>query len=139
MNTLIAENLAKHYKRRKVVKDVSFNVNSGEIVGLLGPNGAGKTTSFYMVVGLIRAEQGRILLNGQELTNLPMHQRAHLGINYLPQEASIFRKLSVADNIMAILELRPELTVAQREQKLEHLLREFHLQHLRDEMGFSLM
>jgi lipopolysaccharide export system ATP-binding protein len=138
MNTLIAENLAKHYKRRKVVKDVSFRVKSGEIVGLLGPNGAGKTTSFYMVVGLIKAEQGRILLNDQDITNLPMHQRAKLGINYLPQEASIFRKLSVADNIMAILELRPELTLPQREQMLEHLLHEFHLHHLRDEIGFSL-
>ena len=138
MSILIAENLEKHYKHRKVVKDVSFTVHSGEIVGLLGPNGAGKTTSFYMVVGLVGVDRGRILLDDQDVTNSSMHHRARLGINYLPQEASIFRKLSVADNIMAILELRTELTPEQREQVLDNLLREFHLEHLRDEMGFSL-
>lgn len=138
MSTLIAEHLEKHYKRRKVVKDVSFTVKSGEIVGLLGPNGAGKTTSFYMVVGLIGADRGRILLDEQDITDFSMHKRARLGVNYLPQEASIFRKLSVADNIMAILELRDDLTAEQREQILDKLLREFHLQQLRDEMGFSL-
>lgn len=138
MSTLIAENLEKHYKHRKVVKNVSVTVKSGEIVGLLGPNGAGKTTSFYMVVGLIGVDRGRILLDDQDITNSSMHHRARLGINYLPQEASIFRKLNVADNIMAILELRTDLTPEQREQVLDDLLREFHLQHLRDEMGFSL-
>lgn len=138
MSTLIAEHLEKHYKHRKVVKDVSFAVNSGEIVGLLGPNGAGKTTSFYMIVGLLSVDRGRILLDDADITNTSMHHRARLGINYLPQEASIFRKLNVADNIMAILELRRELTPEQREQVLDDLLREFHLQHLRDAMGFSL-
>lgn len=138
MNTLIAEHLEKHYKHRKVVKDVSFTVKSGEIVGLLGPNGAGKTTSFYMVVGLVAADRGRILLDEQDITDFSMHKRARLGVNYLPQEASIFRKLSVADNIMAILELREDLTAEQREQILDKLLCEFHLQQLRDEMGFSL-
>jgi len=138
MSTLIVEHLEKHYKHRKVVKDVSFTVKSGEVVGLLGPNGAGKTTSFYMVVGLVGVDRGKVLLNDQDITDLSMHNRARLGINYLPQEASIFRKLSVADNIMAILELRPELTPEQREQALDKLLHEFHLQHLRDELGISL-
>jgi len=138
MNTLLAEHLEKHYKYRKVVKDVSFAVKSGEIVGLLGPNGAGKTTSFYMVVGLIGVDRGKILFNGQDVTSWSMHQRARAGISYLPQEASIFRKLSVADNIMAILELRENLTPEQREDLLENLLREFHLLHLRDELGISL-
>jgi len=138
MSTLIVEHLEKHYKHRKVVKDVSFTVKSGEVVGLLGPNGAGKTTSFYMVVGLVGVDRGKILLDDTDITSASMHHRARLGINYLPQEASIFRKLSVADNIMAILELRTELTPEQREQVLDDLLREFHLQHLRDEMGFSL-
>ena len=138
MNTLIAENLEKHYHHRKVVKNVSFTVKSGEIVGLLGPNGAGKTTSFYMVVGLIGVDHGRILLDDADVTNLSMHHRARLGINYLPQEASIFRKLSVADNIMAILELRADLTPEQREERLDNLLHEFHLQHLRDNLGYSL-
>jgi lipopolysaccharide export system ATP-binding protein len=138
MTTLIAKDLCKSYKRRKVVKNVSFTVQSAEIVGLLGPNGAGKTTSFYMVVGLVPADDGQILLDKQDLAMLPMHARAQLGISYLPQEPSVFRKLSVADNIMAILELRHDLTARQRQRKLEELLHEFHLTHLYDNLGISL-
>ena len=136
--TLAAHNLAKSYKKRSVVKDVSMHVNSGEIVGLLGPNGAGKTTCFYMIVGLIPCDQGRILLGEQDLTRLPMHQRARKGIGYLPQEASVFRKLSVAQNIMAILEIREELDKTARETILESLLEEFHITHIRDSQGMSL-
>lgn len=138
MPILTANNLSKSYRKRDVVKDVSLQLKSGEIVGLLGPNGAGKTTSFYMIVGLIPCAHGNIFIDEQEITLLPMHARARLGIGYLPQEASVFRKLSVADNIMAILELRPELTREQRQQKLDSLLDEFHITHIRDNIGMSL-
>lgn len=138
MTKLEARHLAKAYKSRRVVEDVSLSINSGEIVGLLGPNGAGKTTCFYMIVGLVKADQGNILINGQDVTRLPMHGRARQGIGYLPQEASIFRKLSVADNIMAILETRKDLNRKGREGKLDSLLREFHIHHLRDSLGMSL-
>lgn len=135
---LEARHLAKSYKSRRVVEDVSLQINSGEVVGLLGPNGAGKTTCFYMIVGLVRADHGNILINGQDVTHLPMHGRARGGIGYLPQEASIFRKLSVADNIMAILQTRKDLNQKGREGKLDSLLREFHIHHLRDSLGMSL-
>ena len=138
MSTLSAENLAKSYKGRQVVKDVSLSIDSGQIVGLLGPNGAGKTTCFYMIVGLVRADQGRISIDGQDISHLPMHGRATAGLGYLPQEASIFRKLSVRDNIMAILELRKDLSKAQREEQLEELLQEFHITHIRNSLGMSL-
>jgi len=138
MTKLEARHLAKAYKSRKVVQDVSLSISSGEVVGLLGPNGAGKTTCFYMIVGLVKADQGSILINDQDVTRLPMHGRARQGIGYLPQEASIFRKLSVADNIMAILETRPDLNRQGREGKLDSLLREFHIHHLRDSAGMSL-
>jgi len=135
---LRAENLMKSYSGRKVVKDVSLEVNQGEIVGLLGPNGAGKTTSFYMIVGLVRPDSGNICLNGKDITKLPMHSRARLGVGYLPQEASVFRKLSVKQNIYAILESRPELSRADRESKLEELLEDLHITHIRDSLGISL-
>lgn len=138
MSTLSAENLAKSYKGRQVVKDVSLSIDSGQIVGLLGPNGAGKTTCFYMIVGLVRADQGRISIDGQDISHVPMHARATAGLGYLPQEASIFRKLSVRDNIMAILELRKDLSKAQREEQLEELLQEFHITHIRNSLGMSL-
>ena len=138
MSTLAAQNLAKSFKRRNVVKNASFHINSGEVVGLLGPNGAGKTTSFYMVVGLIEADKGSIYLDEQDLTNRPMHQRARLGIGYLPQEASVFRKLSVTDNIMAILQTRRDLGPLQQEHALEELLEELHITHIRNNMGISL-
>jgi len=138
MNTLAAENLAKNYKSRPVVKDVSLAIKSGEIVGLLGPNGAGKTTSFYMLVGLINCDQGHVFLNEQEITDLPIYARARLGISYLPQEPSIFRKLSVADNILAILQLRKDLTQEQRQQKLDGLLQELHISHIHNSLGISL-
>jgi lipopolysaccharide export system ATP-binding protein len=137
MSSLIAENLAKQYNRREVVKDVNVRVNSGEVIGLLGPNGAGKTTSFYMIVGLIRCERGSIRLNEHDISRQPMHVRARLGIGYLPQEASIFRKLSVADNIMAILETR-DLDRQARHARLEELLADLHISHLRDNLGMSL-
>lgn len=138
MNTLKATKLGKRYQTRDVVKDVSLEIHTGEIVGLLGPNGAGKTTSFYMIVGLIRADRGQVFVNDQDITYLPMHMRARLGIGYLPQEASVFRKLTAAQNILAILELRKELTKAQRLLRLEELLQEFHIAHLRDVLGISL-
>ncbi len=138
MTTLEARHLAKAYKARKVVRDISVTINSGEIVGLLGPNGAGKTTSFYMIVGLVKADEGHILIDGKDITALPMHGRARQGIGYLPQEASIFRKLSVADNIMAILETRKDLNRKGRLGKLDALLREFHIHHLADTKGMSL-
>jgi lipopolysaccharide export system ATP-binding protein len=138
MNTLYANQLSKQYKSRQVVKNVSLHVKRGEIVGLLGPNGAGKTTSFYMIVGLIGCDGGNILFDDTDITTLPVHERAHLGISYLPQEASIFRKLSVADNIMAILELRKDLDKNQRNVVLNQLLEEFHITHIRDNMGMSL-
>lgn len=136
--SLQIHHLAKTYNGRKVVKDVSLQVNTGQVVGLLGPNGAGKTTSFYMIVGLIPIDNGQVVFNTQDITNMTMDQRARMGVGYLPQEASVFRRLSVAENIMAILELRSELTVTERQQKLEALLREFHISHLRDTLGVSL-
>ena len=138
MSTLKAEHLLKHYRKREVVRDVSMNVNRGEVVGLLGPNGAGKTTSFYMMVGLVPADGGRIELNGQDVTKLPVHSRARLGLGYLPQEASVFRKLTVEDNILAILETRAELSKAKREKRLDELLEELHIKHIRDVLGISL-
>ncbi|MGB5144116.1 MAG: LPS export ABC transporter ATP-binding protein [Shewanella indica] len=137
-STLTAQNLAKSYKKRNVVKDVSLSVNTGQIVGLLGPNGAGKTTTFYMVAGLVQSDKGRIFIDDDELTLDPMHLRARKGIGYLPQEASIFRKLSVHDNIMAVLQTRKELNSDEREEQLEQLLEEFHITHIRDSLGMSL-
>lgn len=138
MTTLAASNLIKTYNSRKVVDGISLSMESGSIVGLLGPNGAGKTTCFYMIVGLIHPEQGIITIDGRDVTHLPMHGRARAGIGYLPQEASIFRKLTVTDNIMAILELRKNLTASQRNQILESLLNEFHITHIRNNTGMSL-
>jgi lipopolysaccharide export system ATP-binding protein len=137
-NTLQVLHLNKKYKSREVVKDVSMQIRCGEVVGLLGPNGAGKTTSFYMIVGLIQADAGSIMLDDQDITKLPIHARAKLGISYLPQEASIFRKLTVAQNIMAILELRNDLSKAGRKLMLEQLLEEFRITHIRDSIGISL-
>ncbi|WP_298773602.1 LPS export ABC transporter ATP-binding protein [uncultured Shewanella sp.] len=136
--TLEARNLAKSYKNRAVVQNVSLKVNTGQIVGLLGPNGAGKTTTFYMVVGLVQSDKGQIYLNNEDLTSNPMHLRARKGIGYLPQEASIFRKLSVRDNIMAVLQTRSSLSQEDREEQLEHLLEEFHITHIRDSQGMAL-
>lgn len=138
MHALIASNLAKRYKSREVVKDVSLEVKSGEVVGLLGPNGAGKTTCFYMIVGLVGCDKGAITLDGQDMANYPMHQRAKMGVGYLPQEASIFRKLSVSQNILAILETRGDLDRAQQQTHLDELLRELHITHIRDNLGMSL-
>ncbi|MBB71541.1 MAG: LPS export ABC transporter ATP-binding protein [Legionellales bacterium] len=138
MHTLKANNLGKSYKNRKVVKDVSLNISSGEIVGLLGPNGAGKTTSFYMIVGLIPNEEGSVYFDDTNITHLPMHERARLGIGYLPQETSVFRRLTVEQNIMAILELRKELDNQQRLDLTDQLLHELHVSHIRDTLGMSL-
>ena len=138
MAILRASNLAKSYKQKKVVIDVSLEIRSGEIVGLLGPNWAGKTTCFYMIVGLVPADHGRITIDSRDITPLPMHGRARKGIGYLPQEASVFRKLSVRDNIMAILETRKGMARAERDSKLEELLEEFHITHIRDSMGMAL-
>ncbi len=134
---LRAENLVKSYKGRKVVNDVSVEVNRGEIVGLLGPNGAGKTTTFYMMVGLIKAESGKIFLENTEITSLPMYKRAQMGIGYLPQEASVFRKLSVEDNILSVLEFT-SLSRQQQLTKMESLLSEFGLSHVRKSKGIVL-
>ena len=138
MNTLKAKHLQKTYKSRKVVKDVSLSLTSGEIVGLLGPNGAGKTTAFYMIVGLISSEKGNILFDETEIGHFPIHERAKMGLGYLPQEASIFRKLTVEDNILAILELQETLSEHERKEKLEKLLNEFHITHIRKNVGYSL-
>lgn len=138
MSLLEAQNLAKKYKGREVVKDVSLEINSGEIVGLLGPNGAGKTTCFYMIVGLVQADKGLVKIKGQDITALPMHGRARQGIGYLPQEASIFRKLSVKDNLLAILQTRKDLSSHDATTKMEELLEEFHITHIRDSLGMSL-
>ncbi|MBS99615.1 MAG: LPS export ABC transporter ATP-binding protein [Oceanospirillaceae bacterium] len=138
MTRLEALHLAKSYKGRQVVRDVSLEIGSGQVVGLLGPNGAGKTTCFYMIVGLIKADHGQVRIDEDDITRLPMHGRARRGIGYLPQEASVFRKLSVRDNLLAILETRKELDRAQRERKLEELLEEFHITHLADNTGMSL-
>lgn len=137
-NQLVAEGLAKAYKGRKVVKNVGLTVSKGQIVGLLGPNGAGKTTSFYMIVGLVTNDSGTITLNGEDVTLEPMHVRARKGIGYLPQEASIFRKLTVYQNIMAILQTRKDLNDAQREEKLESLIEEFNIGHIKGNLGMSL-
>ncbi|MDE3954306.1 LPS export ABC transporter ATP-binding protein [Glaesserella parasuis] len=138
MPTLYAEYLAKSYKSRQVVKDVSLNIKSGEIVGLLGPNGAGKTTTFYMVVGLVRHDHGKIRIDDQDISVLPMHDRAKQGISYLPQEASIFRRLSVYDNLMAVLQIRKDLTDAERQARADELIAEFHIEHIRHSLGQSL-
>lgn len=138
MNTLTANKLSKSFKGRQVVKDVSLFVKQGEIVGLLGPNGAGKTTSFYIIVGLMPCDSGEVLLNNEDITDLPMHTRARRGIGYLPQEASVFRKLTVAQNVMAILELRKDFNAEQRQAECQKLLQELHITHLHDVMGISL-
>lgn len=138
MSLLQAEGLQKQYRKRRVVDGVSLSVNSGEVVGLLGPNGAGKTTSFYMIVGLIMADSGRVLLDGRDLTDLPMHQRARLGIGYLAQEASVFRRLTVEQNILAILETRKEISAQERRERCDRLLEEFGIAHLRESLAMSL-
>jgi lipopolysaccharide export system ATP-binding protein len=137
-STLRAVELAKSYRSRQVVRSLSLEVASGEVVGLLGPNGAGKTTAFYMIVGLVPCDGGRILLDGEDITRLPMHARARRGLGYLPQEASVFRRMTVAENIRAILETRDGLDDTQREEALERLLEELHVGHLRDHLGMSL-
>ncbi|MCB1948274.1 LPS export ABC transporter ATP-binding protein [Nitrosomonas sp.] len=137
MSILKAENLKKRYKSRTVVHDVSFSLNSGEVIGLLGPNGAGKTTCFYMIVGLVSLDHGDIYLDNLSLTQLPMHERARLGLSYLPQEASIFRRLTVEENILAILELR-RLDSDQLEQQLDTLLHDLHISHIRNNTAVSL-
>ncbi|GAF56636.1 LOW QUALITY PROTEIN: cell division transporter, ATP-binding protein FtsE [Psychrobacter sp. JCM 18901] len=134
---LTMQNLGKRYGKRWVVKDVSFSVEQGQVVGLLGPNGAGKTTSFYMVVGLVNMDKGRVTLGKMDLSKA-MHERARAGIGYLPQEASIFRKLSIEDNILAILQTRTELSKAEQQQELEKLIGEFHLEHVRKSQGMSV-
>jgi lipopolysaccharide export system ATP-binding protein len=137
-NLLRAEHLTKHYSSRRVVDDVSIEVRGGEIVGLLGPNGAGKTTCFYMIVGLVPVDRGRIVLDGADVTLLPMHKRARFGVGYLPQEPSVFRQLTAADNIRAILETRGDLTPEQRRDTLEELLRDLQISDRRDTLGISL-
>jgi lipopolysaccharide export system ATP-binding protein len=138
MTALRAIGLAKSYRSRQVVRDLSIEVANGEVVGLLGPNGAGKTTAFYMIVGLVPCDAGRIHLGETDLTTLPMHRRARLGLGYLPQEASVFRRLSVENNVMAILETRDDLDRAAREQRLEELLEELRIGHVRRSLGLSL-
>ena len=138
MAQLTASNLAKAYRGREVVQDVSLSLSSGQVVGLLGPNGAGKTTCFYMIIGIIRADRGTITVDGEDITRLSMHERARRGIGYLPQEASIFRKLTVGDNILAILETRADLNRAQRLERRDQLLEEFHMSHLSDSLGQAL-
>jgi lipopolysaccharide export system ATP-binding protein len=138
VSLLSAEHLAKSYKSRQVVRDLSLQVNAGEVVGLLGPNGAGKTTAFYMIVGLVECDGGTIRLDDRDITRLPMHRRAQLGIGYLPQEASVFRRLSVEDNILAILETRADLDAAGRESRMEELLEELRIGHVRRSTGMAL-
>jgi lipopolysaccharide export system ATP-binding protein len=135
---LAARSLRKKYRAREVVKDFSLELRQGEVVGLLGPNGAGKTTCFYMIVGLVPADGGAIVLDGTDITALPMHARARRGVGYLPQEPSVFRRLSVADNVMAVLELRQDLTPQQREAELQALLDELQVAHVADQLGASL-
>jgi lipopolysaccharide export system ATP-binding protein len=137
-NALIAKGLVKRYKERTVIADLSIRVEPGEIVGLLGPNGAGKTTAFYLLTGLIYPDDGTIQLANQDITHLPIHKRATLGLNYLPQEASIFRKLTVSENILAILELRDDLSKSQRQERLQQLLNEFRIAQLSDTLGIHL-
>ena len=138
MSRLLVTALAKRYRARQVVKELSIEVASGEVVGLLGPNGAGKTTAFYMIVGLVPCDQGTIMIDEQDVSKMPVHRRARLGLGYLPQEASVFRKLSVEDNIRAILETRGELNRDRRTQLLEELLEELHIGHIRQSLGQSL-
>ncbi len=138
MDTLAVKHLAKRYRSRQVVSEVSLTVKSGEVVGLLGPNGAGKTTSFYMIVGLVPCDAGSIHLNEHDITTDPIHQRARMGIAYLPQEASVFRKLSVADNIRAIIEIQPDIGEGEAQLLLDELLEELHIGHIRDNLGMSL-
>ncbi len=138
MAQLLAHEMVKRYRQRVVVDAASLNVRSGEVVGLLGPNGAGKTTSFYMLVGLIHCDEGRVLLDERDLTHLPMHARARLGVSYLPQEPSVFRRLSVLDNVLAILETRRDLPRAERRAQAEALLHELHVGHLQNSLGLSL-
>ncbi|MBR7887967.1 LPS export ABC transporter ATP-binding protein [Marinomonas sp. A79] len=138
MAILEAKHLAKSYKKRQVVKDVSISVESGQAVGLLGPNGAGKTTCFYMIVGMVTNDAGGIFIDGQDITRDAMHVRAQKGVGYLPQEASIFRKMSVEDNILAILETRKELSKKQQQDRMEDLLEEFHITHIRSNLGMAL-
>lgn len=138
MTRLAVAHLAKRYGRRQIITDLSLDVSGGEVVGLLGPNGAGKTTAFYMIVGLVPADAGHIRLGDVDLTHFPMHRRARLGIGYLPQEASVFRKLSVQDNVLAILETRADLDRAGREQRLEEILDELRIAHVRESLGLSL-
>jgi lipopolysaccharide export system ATP-binding protein len=137
MSELIVENLRKSYKTRTVVQDISLQIKSGEVVGLLGPNGAGKTTSFYMMVGLVSLDSGRILLDGKDLSRMPIHMRARMGLSYLPQEPSIFRKLTVSENILAVLQLQ-EMTEEEMDEQLESLLEELHITHIRDSAAVSL-
>jgi len=138
MTILTAHQLIKTYNKRNVVNGVSLHVSTGEVVGLLGPNGAGKTTSFYMMVGLIKADHGSITLDNKDITHYPMHLRALHGIGYLPQEPSVFRKLSVKDNLQAVLQIRADLSLDQQEQVIEDLLHEFHIGHLRNQIALSL-
>lgn len=138
MTRLAVEKIKKSFKSRDVVNDLSLHINRGECVGLLGPNGAGKTTCFYMIVGLQSCDSGKILLNDKNVTKLAMHKRARLGIGYLPQEASVFRKMSVANNILSVLQLRSDITNQKRQEILENLLSEFNLGHLRKNLGMSL-
>ena len=138
MSILKATDIRKSYKMLDVVKGISFEINSGEVVGLLGPNGAGKTTAFYIIVGLITSDNGSVFLDDRDITDLSMHQRADLGLGYLPQEASIFRKLTVEENILSILEYQKDLNQSEREQKLNHLLEELHIDHVRNSLGINL-
>lgn len=137
MSELVVENLRKSYKSRTVVQDISLSIKSGEVVGLLGPNGAGKTTSFYMIVGLVALDDGKITLDGKDLSHMPIHMRARMGLSYLPQEPSIFRKLTVTENILAVLELQ-DMTEDAMDEKLESLLEELHITHIRDSAAVSL-
>ncbi len=138
MSTLKAISIKKRYKSKTVVDGTSFQIKTGEVIGLLGPNGAGKTTSFYMLIGLVPCDEGQILLDDEDITRLPIHLRARMGLGYLPQEASVFRKLTVAENIFSILELRKELNKKQRQEILDSLLNEFNITHLKDQTGISL-
>jgi lipopolysaccharide export system ATP-binding protein len=138
MPELSARHLSKRYRQREVVKDVSVSVKSGEVIGLLGPNGAGKTTSFHMIVGLIPCDHGSIHIDDKDITHRPMDERARMGLGYLPQEASVFRKLTVEENVRAVLEVLPHLNAKQQTRRLDNLMREFHLDHLRASLGSSL-
>lgn len=138
MATLEALHLAKRYGARQIVTDVSMQVNTHQIVGLLGPNGAGKTTCFYMIAGIVKADKGQVFINGKEVSRKPMHERARLGLGYLPQEASVFRKLTVTENLLAILETRKDLKRKDRHQEANKLLEEFHITHIKDSLGMAL-